>query len=850
MVSSSRDRSHSSHSLSRFLGIQRPETVTEVRATFRLKVRRVEQSCLFDLSDEAGQELSATLGYDESLTELYQNWQQLYSRRYTLAARARVVKKGSSATPPAYDWDQELKLAETALLQAFDRWLGQAALLEIRERIQREIKLDSLASFVEIWLDCSPIDLARLPWEAWKLAPKDAPSGTVRLARTVFSGVASPLLERGHYRSKVRVLAIFADASDLKQDFDLQALQQLHGVAEIETLHCQVNPQLAQPSQQVAALKQQVAEAIADDRGWDVLFFAGHSDEAASTGGTLELAPNVSVSIVELTPLLTQAKQRGLQLAIFNSCSGLHIANSLIQLGLSQVIVMRERIQDQVAHEWLMQFCRNLATYQTVHQALIGACDYLTTEQLAYPSAYLIPSLFRHPDRHTSLFQIEPSPLKRVWQTWRPTRWQAATFGIISLVSWMTPIQDVLSDHRYWIQALYRHHTGQLTATAPPPVTIVSINQDSIDRNNIDIYKVKPIDRTYLAKLIDRLQALQVNVIGIDYFLDGSTNQDPVLAKSLRSAVQQQQTWFVFASSRNDAGQEIRVSQQLASPRWTLQGEVEFLNWQVMLPAQVPCRVHCPFAYQLALIHTLNQAAPNLPQPSLQSSSGLQSQLVNYLGQSQDDRGLIPLANSTHSPQAKTLDFLQQPKLPLGLQPVIDFSLPPHQVYQSIAAWDFLERSLNDPALQSLREQVVIVASGGYDQADDNFSVPLAIDYWRTVHDRYANEALMVNNNTSRVFTGGEAHAYAAHHLLTRHLLLQVPTFWMVMFATGLGKVIIVLLMRQKNKQRQRSLFILSGTTIFYGLISLQIYVSFSFLIPWLLPTILLWLYIVPTQKQ
>lgn len=850
MVFSSRDRPHASHSLTRFLGSQRPQTESTVNATFRLKVRRVEQACLFDLADETGQELSATLAYDESLTELYQNWRQLYGRRYTLATRARVVKKGGSATPPTYDWDQELKLAETALLQAFDRWLGQAELLQIRERIQRDIKLSSPVGSVEIWFDCSPIDLARLPWETWKLAAQDAPSGTVRLARTVFSGVAPPLTKHGQHRSQVRILAIFADAAELNHDSDLQALQQLHGVAEIEPLHCQVNTQLPHPSQQVAALKQQVAEAIADDRGWDILFFAGHSDEAASTGGTLELAPNVSVTIAELEPPLKLAKQRGLQLAIFNSCSGLHIATSLIELGLSQVVVMRERIQDQVAHRWLTQFCQNLAKYQNVHLALIGACDYLTSEQLAYPSAYLIPSLFRHPDRQVNLFQIEPSPLKRVWQTWRPTRWQAATLGILSLLSWMIPIQDVLSDYRYWMQAMYRHHTNQFLAISPPPVTIVAINQDSIDRNNIDIYKVKPFDRTYLAKLVDRLQALQVKVIGIDYFLDGSTHQDPVLATSLRSAVQQQ-TWFIFASSQNEAGENIRVNQQLASPRWILQGDVEFLKWQVMLPTQVPCRVHCPFAYQLALTHTLNQVIPDLPQPNLQSNNGLQSQLVDYLSQLQDNR--IPaqsLKLEQHSPQAKTLTFLQQPDSLLGLAPVIDFSLPPPQVYQSIAAWDLLERSIDDPVLQSLRNQVIIIASGGYDQADDNFSVPLAVHYWRTVRNYDADKALMVHSDTSQVFTGGEVHAYTVHHLLTQHLLLQVPIFWMVIIFSGVGKVFAVILMRQGIAQRQRSLFILCAATIFYGLISLQIYVSFAILIPWLLPSILLWLYILPTRKQ
>lgn len=96
-----------------------------------------------------------------------------------------------------------------------------------------------------------------------------------------------------------------------------------------------------QPGQEIAELKAKISAAIADERGWDVLFFAGHSNETVLTGGELAIAPNVSLSISEITPQLLKAKQRGLQFALFNSCSGLTLANSLIDLGLSQVAVMR-----------------------------------------------------------------------------------------------------------------------------------------------------------------------------------------------------------------------------------------------------------------------------------------------------------------------------------------------------------------------------------------------------------------------------------------------------------------------------------------------------------------------------
>jgi hypothetical protein len=77
------------------------------------------------------------------------------------------------------------------------------------------------------------------------------------------------------------------------------------------------------------ALKAEIVNAITDERGWDVLFFAGHSNETALTGGELAIAPGVSLFFQELAQPLTIAMERGLQFALFNSCSGLSLANSL-----------------------------------------------------------------------------------------------------------------------------------------------------------------------------------------------------------------------------------------------------------------------------------------------------------------------------------------------------------------------------------------------------------------------------------------------------------------------------------------------------------------------------------------
>ncbi|MEC4814045.1 MAG: hypothetical protein SAK29_12345 [Scytonema sp. PMC 1069.18] len=142
-----------------------------------------------------------------------------------------------------------------------------------------------------------------------------------------------------------------------------------------------------------------------------MLFFAGHSNETTFTGGQISIAPNVSISLSEIEKPLTTAINNGLKFAIFNSCDGLSIANKLIDLGLSQVAIMREKIHNRVAGEFFVQFLNALKEYQDVHEALLTASDYLKVEKnLTYLSAYLIPSLFRHPN--AELFRLQPSGLK------------------------------------------------------------------------------------------------------------------------------------------------------------------------------------------------------------------------------------------------------------------------------------------------------------------------------------------------------------------------------------------------------------------------------------------------------
>lgn len=462
------------------------------------------------------------------------------------------------------------------------------------------------------------------------------------------------------------------------------------------------------------------------------------------------------------------------------------------------------------------------------------ACEFLQSKRgkYKYPSAYLVPSLFRHPGALP--FQpIKPSGLKERLKQWLPTRRQAIAVSALLLLSLLFPVQNLLLDSRLGMQAVYRDLTKQLPSKAPP-VLLVQVDQDSLDARKISARKRNPIDRRYLASLVNQLQTLEPKVVGIDYFLDSpeeDPNEDSVLAESVRNVVDQN-TWLVFATEADAVKGEVGVTPAVADLQGSMQGHTDFWPWYVeLLPSNANCSNVCPFAYVLALAQALNRepVSPDLPQPRLQKAD-LHNQMIAYLnrGDQQDD----------------TIAFLQRSRLDSissfahWLQPILDFSIPPDQAYDSIPAWQ-LDGSL-DTTPPLLQEQVVIIAPAGYDQAEDNFHVPMAVAYWR--------ERRSLGANTPEIFTGGEAHAYTVHHLLRQHLIVPVPDFWMIGVSALLGKGITLILV---NSQHQRRWAIaLVAATVVYGLVSLQAYVSASVALPWLLSSAAFWVYILPALRK
>ncbi|MEM8718266.1 MAG: CHASE2 domain-containing protein [Cyanobacteria bacterium P01_G01_bin.39] len=774
---------------------------------FQLEIQQIDQICLFKLGWGRGQQISTIVPYPDNLSQLYQTWHQAYLRFYKTALRAKVPKpknkQGQISLPQ--DHHRYLVQVEAELLKEFHGWLRREELYEIRAKIAQG---DGKQSPIQLFLTCGN-ELARLPWETWEIGAEFG--SLVAIARTP-TNINNSHINQVKRTGKPRILAILGDDTGLDLTSDRNSLGNLKQVAEIKLVTWSRD-------QSASEIKQQIQQALIDANGWSVLFFAGHSNETKITGGELAIAPNIAITVQEIANELKIAQANGLRFALFNSCCGLSIANSLIDLGLSQVAVMREAIHNQVAQVFLDQFLQGLASYQDVQQAIDSASKYLQQQKLTYPSAYLIPSLFCHPD--AQLYRIQPWGWQHQLKKWLPNRYEAIAASALCLLSIMPPVQNYLLDKRTVVQSVYRDLTGQLP-TSKAPVTLIHIDQQSLTDAGID--RPVPMDRSYLASLIDRLVAADAQIIGIDYLFDYTQpEKDSILAQSISNAVEQEQTWFIFGAYKQINGQEVGVSSatNIGSPNWTLQGYVDGLpSYMSLLPESANCKQACPFAYLLATVQKISLESPHL-QPNIKSQTNLRDSIYNYVRRQED------------------YQFLQETKLPtisyflqyLGqqwLRPIQDYSLPSDLVYNRIPAWQLL----NEPDLK-LNPKTVIIGSGGYPAAgltpgSDNLPTPSAIAYWN-------NRRGLGDGETP--YTGSEVLAYMTHHWLYRHLITPIPHLWMVLIVLLITKG-IKLNLNNQTFITKLLLILFPGALTIYGLIVLQVYISYAVSLPWLLPSI------------
>jgi CHASE2 domain-containing sensor protein len=482
------------------------------------------------------------------LAELYRNWQSFYHTLWDCMASA----KGNGATlraadhHPAIDLDCDQTITHIsqasferlsqALQSAIGDWLQSECFLPIERHLRSKF---SPTDEIRVIFETDNDLLRRLPWQHWAFF-KDYPKAEMALSCPEYQ--FRPALPRSPHK-KVRILAVMGNSPGIELTQDSLFLQQLSD-AETQFL---VNP-----------TRQAFNQQLWSEAGWDMLFFAGHSRTEGDTGRIYinDQPEHNSLTIEQFAAAIEGAVNRGLKLAIFNSCDGLGLAKALGRLHIPQVIVMREPVANPVAHAFFKYFLiafaeQHLSLYLSVRQArrqLQGLED-------DFPAASWLPILCQNPS-------TEP-PL---WQDWSKPAVNRS-FGFkrslptVLLTSLLTTAAVLGLRHLGGLQPVELQafdHILRLRPSESPDqrLLIITITEDDLKLPEQTDRKGSLSD-TALTGILQKLVPLNPRAIGLDIYHDFPF--DPKLAP-LPKLLRNQSNFFAICKVNDPEGNYAEIA--------------------------------------------------------------------------------------------------------------------------------------------------------------------------------------------------------------------------------------------------------------------------------------------------
>ena len=340
------------------------------------------------LADREGQieELVSFLSpLPKPLEDRFKEWQHyigLQGNRKVVKNRDNLISGVVNLTELA----NSLK-AELNKWLGIDGWIDERGqpdprVSQVLERFRKKI---TPKDEVQIIVQTEDRQLRGLPWQEWDtLAGYTSKGIEVAISATNFKRLTQK--QTPQLKATARILVVFGDEKlgfTQEEDFIIK-LRRYGGEPHI----------LRQPT------RQELERKLQDPQGWHIFFFAGHSesDRNGRIGWIqINLADGLEgiIEISELKDLLSGAIEKKLQLAIFNSCDGLGLANQLTELSLPYCIVMREMVESSVARELLRHFLTAFVKDRSLFASMNAARQQL--QQKFTPGKSWLPVIVANP---------------------------------------------------------------------------------------------------------------------------------------------------------------------------------------------------------------------------------------------------------------------------------------------------------------------------------------------------------------------------------------------------------------------------------------------------------------------
>jgi O-acetyl-ADP-ribose deacetylase (regulator of RNase III) len=307
----------------------------------------------------------------QPITQHYQQWQESYR---SLHQKVRLGSPKQQITHITHN----CQVSASILKETLRNWYHceVESFSKIREKLLTELDTEETIRFL---IQTNIQELRFLPWHLFF----DSFLNLYHQAELAIAPVEYTTLNITiKENSPIKILAIFGNSEGINLKPDQEVLTNLEK-AEIVTL---INPR-----------REELFYHLYEQE-WDLLFFAGHSGKNEETWqGKLYINEEDIITIEEFNNALKQAIQKGLRLAIFNSCDGLGLAQDLVALHLSQIIVMREMIPDVVAHVFIKEFLQSFANNQPLYLAVRQAREKLQPLENQFPCATWLPIICQNP---------------------------------------------------------------------------------------------------------------------------------------------------------------------------------------------------------------------------------------------------------------------------------------------------------------------------------------------------------------------------------------------------------------------------------------------------------------------
>ncbi|WP_017313933.1 CHAT domain-containing protein [Mastigocladopsis repens] len=342
---------------------------------------------LRDASQSVLMQFTISLPSAPELLTLYKRWRLLYMN---LCGRMRlrsspiedddIFEIDDEAITNVSDYHDFKDLCRK-LRQSINQWLDTQNFINIERQLRAQL---DLTKEIRVIIVTDDEVLMRLPWHLWDFL-EDYPFAEIALYHSEYYKISQISGEARSQRKKVRILAIIGNSQGM--DLEAEALKKLQD-SEVVFL---VNPS-----------RNELSTYLRNSIGWDIFFFAGHTQNEADTNRSIIYINtniiNNSITIEELEESFRAAIKKGLKLAIFNSCDGLGIALALGKLFLPTILVMREPIPHVVAKEFFKHFLNTFAIEQkSLYLAVRNAREKLQGLEDEFPAASWLPVIFQNP---------------------------------------------------------------------------------------------------------------------------------------------------------------------------------------------------------------------------------------------------------------------------------------------------------------------------------------------------------------------------------------------------------------------------------------------------------------------